>query len=263
MVFKIAYAAGHCLTTAGKRLPKSLDPNETREWVLNDRVARHFVEAAKAYEGVELLRLDDPTGKAGHPVEERAKDANEWGADFLLEIHHNAGINLGNGGGIVAFCEKEKTEAAKYRDEIYSACIVAGGLKGNRATPKQAKAYTILKEFKGAGVLMEYGFMDSKTDAPVILTDDYSKAMAYATMEGIAKVAGLVKKADTCTVNLPILTKGATGQSVYVLQSLVGCEPTGKFGAITEEKVKAFQKANGLTPSGKCGEKTWEKLLGV
>jgi hypothetical protein len=36
--------------------------------------------------------------------------------------------------------------------------------------------------------------MDSKTDYSVILDDAYSKLVAYATMEGIAKVAGLKKK---------------------------------------------------------------------
>lgn len=36
----------------GRRVPKSLDPNETREWEMNDRVARHFAKAAMQYEGV-------------------------------------------------------------------------------------------------------------------------------------------------------------------------------------------------------------------
>ena len=39
--------------------------------------------------------------------------------------------------------------------------------------------------------------MDSRVDAPIILTDEYARKMAYATMEGIAKVAGLKKKAAT------------------------------------------------------------------
>ena len=197
MSYKIAYAAGHCLTTAGKRLPKALDKEQTREWVLNDRVARYFAQAAKEYEGVELLRLDDPSGKAGNPVAERAKKANNWGAEVLFEFHHNAGIHLGKGGGIVAFSHQEKTSGAKLRDGVYAACIAAGGLKGNRATPKKAKAFTILKKFKGAGVLLECGFMDSKTDAPVILQESYSKLMGYAVMDAVAKYAGLKKKGES------------------------------------------------------------------
>ena len=62
-MFKIAYCAGHYLSTPGKRIPKELDPNETCEWVLNDRVADAFAEAAAQYDGVQLYRTDDCTGK--------------------------------------------------------------------------------------------------------------------------------------------------------------------------------------------------------
>ena len=99
MGLKIAYCAGHDLNTPGKRCLKSLDPNETREWVLNDRVARYFAEAAKEYEGVELLRTDDPTGKIFIDIPDRTAKANAWGADLYVDMHHNAGIDGGSGGG--------------------------------------------------------------------------------------------------------------------------------------------------------------------
>lgn len=195
MAFKIAYGAGHYLYEAGKRLPAELDKNQTREWTLNDRVARHFAAAAAQYEGVELLRTDDPTGKTEVDLQPRCDKANAFGADFALSIHHNAGANLTNAGGIVAFSYYGSKEGAKYRDAIYDACIAAGGLKGNRWQPKTTAGFHVLKYTEMPCVLMEYGFMDSKTDYSVILDDEYSKLVAYATMEGIAKVAGLKKKA--------------------------------------------------------------------
>ena len=212
-MFKIAYGAGHYLNTPGKRLPRELDATQTREWVLNDRVARHFAEAAKDYE-VELLRVDDATGKTEISLATRCERANNWGADLCLAIHHNAGINLGTGGGIVAFSYKEGTTAAKYRDAIYNACISAGGIKGNRSDPTQTKGFYVLKNTKAPAVLMEYGFMDSKIDAPIILTDAYSKLVAYATMEGIAKVAGLKKKATTVTQ-----TTIGEGEQIYRIRT--------------------------------------------
>lgn len=285
MSFKIAYAAGHCLTTAGKRLPKALDKNQTREWVLNDRVARAFAEAAGMYEDVALLRLDDPAGKAGNPVEERAKKANEWGADILFEFHHNAGAKLTKAGGMVAFSHKNKTEGAALRDAVYAACIAAGGLKGNRATPKKAKAYTILKKFKGAGVLLECGFMDSKTDAPVILTEAYSRLIGYAVMEAVAKKYGLKKKTaqeetpakpatktEVCNVELKVLKNGDSGAQVKAMQVLLeaaGCKGKmnakkyGSFGDKTEAAVKLYQKKVGLPQTGQCDAKTWAILLGT
>lgn len=277
MSVKIAYAAGHCLTTAGKRLPKALDKAQTREWVLNDRVARAFAEAAAQYEDVALLRLDDPTGKAGNPVADRAKKANAFGADILFEFHHNAGIKLGKGGGMVAFSYKNKTEGASLRDAVYAACIAAGGLKGNRATPKKAKGYTILKKFKGAGVLLECGFMDSRTDAPVILTEAYSRLIGYAVMEAVAKRYGLKEKTEqtkreVCDVELHILKNGDSGAQVKAMQVLLeaaGCKGKmnakkyGSFGDKTEAAVKSYQKKVGLPQTGKCDAKTWAFLLGA
>ena len=196
-MFKIAYCAGHYIGTAGKRVPKSLDPNQTREWILNDRIARYFAEAAKQYDGVDLLRTDDATGKTHISIKNRTKKANEWEADLYVDMHHNAGINGGSGGGVVAFSKKKDTSGKKYRDVIYEAVIAAGKLKGNRASPLVEKNYDTMVYSKSTAVLIEYGFMDSKTDAPVILTDAYSKKVAYATMEGIAKVVGLKKKTST------------------------------------------------------------------
>lgn len=57
-----------------------------------------------------------------------------------------------------------------------------------------------------------------------------------------------------------ILRKGGCGEYVKKLQRALNLIEDGKFGSLTEEAVKAFQKANGLKPDGIVGEKTWEKL---
>lgn len=194
-MFKIAYSAGHYLDTPGKRLPKELDKNETREWVLNDRVADHFAAAAAEYEGVQLLRTDDPTGKTFLDLPDRAKKANDWKADLYLDIHHNAAGRVFSGGGVESYCYPDSVRGKVFRDAVYDAVIAAGGLRGNRANPKQEKKFDILALSYMPAVLMEYGYMDSAADAPVILTDAYAKKVAQGTMAGIAKAAGLKKKA--------------------------------------------------------------------
>lgn len=281
-MFKIAYCAGHYINTPGKHCLASLDPNETREWLLNDRVAVHFARAAMGYEDVELLRTDDPTGKTGISIPSRTAKANKWGADLYVDMHHNAGINGGSGGGVVAFCYPGSSQGKKYRDAIYMAVIEAGGLKGNRSQPLQEKKFDTLRYADAPAVLMEYGFMDSRTDVPVILDEAYSKLVAYATMEGIAKVAGLKKKAvvedkptttkqGVCTVDVKVLKKGAKGAEVKAMQILLigygfscGSSGTdGSFGGATDKALRAFQKAKGLEVDGSCGPKTWNKLLGV
>lgn len=193
-MFKIAYCAGHYLNEPGKRCNKALDPNETREWVLNDRVADYFAKAAAEYEGVQLYRTDDQTGKTFVDIPDRVAQANAWGADLYIDIHHNAADKVFTGGGVEAFCYPNSKEGKKYRDAIYKAVVAAGGLKGNRSNPLQEKKFDSLSLSKMPAVLIEYGYMDSKVDVPVILTDAYAKKVAYATMEAVAQVAGLKKK---------------------------------------------------------------------
>jgi N-acetylmuramoyl-L-alanine amidase len=214
-MFKIAIGAGHYLGTPGRCVPAALDPASPKEWQLNNRVAGYVVEAAQQYEGVELLRVDDPAGIKRIAVEDRCKAANEWGADFCLAIHHNAFQGKPwNGGGVEIFSNPGSVKGRQYRDAIYNAVIAAGNLRGNRASPRQEKAYIALKQTKAPAVLVEYGFMDSSTDAPVILTEEYAKAVGYATMEAIAKVAGLKKKPQLCRVQVGAFAKREYAQAM-------------------------------------------------
>lgn len=269
-MFKLAIDAGHYAKTAGRRISKKFDKNQTREWVLNDRIARYVAEFAKEYEGVETLRVDDASGKSLVKLQKRCDKANDWKADFYLSIHHNAGINGGKGGGIVAYGYKKPFT---YRDAIYKACVAATGLKGNRSKPLASKGFHVLKHTKMMSVLMECGFMDSATDAPIILTEDYAQKMARAMVEAIAKVAGLEKKTaqKTVAVALPVLRKGVKTESVRAMQRLLiaGGYPCGEqgadgsFGGATQKALKSFQKENALAETGICDKAEWQSLLGV
>ncbi len=173
---------------------KSLDPSETREWWLNQRVANYVQEAAKQYEGFDILRTDDATGAEDVRLSTRCAAANNYGANLYLSLHHNAGINGGRGGGVVAFCARGSTIGAPWRDALYAAVVGAGGLAGNRAEPRTEKNFDELVGTSMAAVLIECGFMDSSTDVPIILSESYAKAIGYAVAECIATRAGLAKK---------------------------------------------------------------------
>lgn len=195
-MFKIALGAGHGINTAGKRCMKKLDPNETREWWLNDRICDRVETLLAAFAGVEVLRLDDSDdGAENVALAERVAAANKFGADLYLSVHHNAGINGGSGGGIMAFTKPgADTEAVAWRDTLYDALIEATGLKGNRATPKATGSYYVLNKSNMPAVLLELGFMDSKTDVPIILTDDYAWKCAQAIVDVIVQRAKLEPK---------------------------------------------------------------------
>ena len=283
-MFKIALTAGHYRYTAGKRCLKKLDKNETREWVLNDRICDKIEKLLSAYEGYSLIRTDDTTGEKKIEVKDRVKKANDFKADFYLSIHHNAGVLGGKGGGIVAYtCKNCQAASTEWQKDLYNALIKETGLKGNRATPLASSNLYEVKKTKMPAVLLELGFMDSAADVPVILTEQYADACAKAIVEIIAKKAELKKKAEpvknseevkTVTITLPVLKKGAKGPEVgtvqRILRSLGYKDKDGKlieidnsFGGKTEYAVEQFQKDESIEADKSVGKITWSHLLGV
>lgn len=78
------------------------------------------------------------------------------------------------------------------------------------------------------------------------------------------------------SIDLPVLKKGAKGDSVKAIQNLLIANgykmmsvsgklysADGSFGGATELALKAFQEDNNIEVDGSCGQKTWSKLLGL
>lgn len=194
-MFKIALNAGHGLNTAGKRCLASLDPNETREWQLNSRICNKIEDKLKAYDGYELIRLDDTTGKTDIALATRTKKANDFKADFYLSIHHNAGVGGKNGGGIIAIVyTKVDDTTLDYQTALYDSVIKYTNLKGNRSQPLQKQNLHEVRESKMPAVLLECGFMDSSYDVPIILTDKFADQVASACVEVLVSKGGLTEK---------------------------------------------------------------------
>lgn len=194
-MFKLAITAGHYKYTSGKRCLKSLDPKETREWTLNSRIADKLEKILKQYEGIEILRTDDRSGEKDVSLEGRTDKANEWGADFYVSIHHNAGVKGGSGGGIVTYVYTSPSKASlEWQKELYNSLVAKTGLKGNRSTPLAKKNLHEVRETKMPSVLLELGFMDSATDVPIILTEAYADKCAEAIAEVVKNRAKLTKE---------------------------------------------------------------------
>lgn len=192
---KICLTAGHYIGTSGKRCIKSLDKNETREWVLNNRICEKIEEKLKAFEGYSLIRTDDRSGKTDVSLKDRVTKANNFGADIYISIHHNAGINGGSGGGVMAYVSLNASKTAQnWQKALYDAIVAHTSLKGNRATPLASASLYECRETTMPSVLLECGFMDSKTDVPIILTDAFADKVATAIVEVIAARGNLPKK---------------------------------------------------------------------
>jgi len=56
--------------------------------------------------------------------------------------------------------------------------------------------------------------------------------------------------------------QGSKGDSVKLVQAIVGAKPDGDFGAKTYELVRNWQKSKGLTYDGVVGPATWKAMFG-
>lgn len=279
MAFRVALNAGHYLGTLGKNCPKSLDPNMTKEWVLNNRVVTKMQKLLSAYEDIEVLRVDDPTGHTQQSFTQKRKIVNDWGADFYLGVHHNAADKIFNGGGISAFVTINPTaKSVEWRDALYYAAVKETGLKGNRADPLVERDLKELRGLNCAATLIECGFMDSTVDCPQILTEEYADKIAKAFVAVIVEKSGAkeptvqkpqktpTETAKTVSINLPILKRGSRGEAVRSLQTLLNAkgaslEADGSFGPATDKALREFQESQELDIDGSCGAETWTALL--
>lgn len=246
-MYKIALGAGHVLSTAGKRLPKELDPNETREWWLNDRICDKVEKKLSFYDGYTLVRVDDTNGLVPHPdgLAGRCKIANDFGADVFVAVHHNAAGRIFNGGGIVVYRDPLANDKAtvSLQEEMYAALVARTGLKGNRADPMAESALYVLRNTKMPAVLLELGFMDSTVDAPIILTEAFAEQCADAIVEVLVKRGGLTKKEVTDPAPAP---KDTEWETFTLLMSRYLWDQKTAAPSDWSEAARAWAESNGI-----------------
>ena len=187
----ICIDAGHGKYTPGKRCMKAIDPNETREWVLNSRIADKLQVLLAGYD-CSTMRVDDVTGETDVSLNSRCTQANKAKADVYVSIHHNAGINGGSGGGIVVYIHpNHQKQSEVVQEAAYRHLIAQTGLRGNRASPIAQANHCVTRETTMPAILCECGFMDSTVDTPIILTEEFSRQCAQGLCDALAEVYSL------------------------------------------------------------------------
>lgn len=173
----IALDAGHGYNTAGKRCMKSLDPDQTREWYLNDRIMDRAEAMLKDYDCT-VLRVGDTTGKKDISLSARVKAANQAKAVAYVSMHHNAGLYGRKGGGTVVYYYSSNAARPAQAQRLYNQIVSRTGLVGNRSQKVIKKAFYVVKNTNMPAFLVENGFMDSPTDVPVILSPEHAEKTA-------------------------------------------------------------------------------------
>lgn len=116
------------------------------------------------------------------------------------------------------------------------------------------------------GVILEHGFHTHEATAKWLLKEENLDKLADAEAEVIAAWLGR-KEEKRVNISLPVLKKGAKGETVRALQALLvgyGAKITldGDFGPATDGALRSYQKTKALGVDGIAGAATWGSLLG-
>lgn len=179
----IVVDAGHGPNTPGKRSPDGM-----REYEFNSRVADVLKSELEKYEGVKVVFTHADSRDV--PLAERTDRANALKADLFVSIHANANTGkMGDWGGIDTFVYTSKPKEAVALAKVVQANLIkATGLRDRGVKPAD---FHVLRETHMTAILIEHGFMDSRTDLPKLKSDKYRVLCGETNAKSIAAHYGL------------------------------------------------------------------------
>lgn len=120
----------------------------------------------------------------------------------------------------------------------------------------------IAKYAESIGVL-GIGLYDTDKDGHFVHIDTRTTKSFWKGHAGVRVTTFGGAPVQMVQINVPVLRKGDTGESVKALQRLLGVDDDGIFGGKTEEAVESAQAKNKLPADGVAGIDTWSALVGT
>lgn len=133
---------------------------------------------------VRMTRDDDRFVTLG----QRAKLANDWGADYFLSIH----INAGGGSGFESFIYTNTSAKTKSYQKVMHEEIT-GRLYGKDRGMKKAN-FAVLRKTNMPAILTENLFIDNAEDSRSLKDSTVIKAIAQGHVNGLMKLLKLSPK---------------------------------------------------------------------
>lgn len=144
-----------------------------------------------------VLKLGDYLVKLGHTVRysrktdvflslsERARLANNWGADIFISVHNNAAVASATGFETFIYNGNVSSRTRKLQNDIHG--VIAKEI-GIRDRGKKRANFAVVRETKMSSILIEYGFITNRSDETILINE--VDKLALLTANGIAKFYG-------------------------------------------------------------------------
>lgn len=162
--------------------------NGLQEKTLVLDIAKRIERLLQEYEGVlvKLSRSDDRFLE----LTERARLANQWGADYFVSVHINA-TPTGFGYESYVFNGNVSKTTIDNQNIMNAEIIKATGFNDRGARRKNLQ---VLRETKMPAILTENGFIDNGHDAQLLKQSSFLDKIAQGHVNGLVKIFNLKKK---------------------------------------------------------------------
>lgn len=172
---------------------------------LNLKVAK-LVEAKLIAKGIQVKM--SRTSDVYVALSDRAKMANEYGADVFISIHQNSATNE-SASGIETYYHTNKTEHKPYSSEIQKNAIKETGAKDRGV---KSANFAVLRESNMPSSLFESGFISNQKESANLASSAYQDKLSTAIANGIETyLKENIKLSNTSSVKVTNLV----GQNRY------------------------------------------------
>lgn len=138
------------------------------------------------YEDV-LVRMSR-TGDQTVSLNERTNAANNWGADFYLSVH----VNAGGGRGFESYVYPNVgSPTTTYQQRIHEEVLKLVNFQ-NRG--RKQSDFHVLRETSMDAVLTENGFIDNRSDASILRSSTQRESIARGHVNGLVRALNLKRK---------------------------------------------------------------------
>lgn len=128
----------------------------------------------------------------------RTKEANNLKASCLVSIHINAATDKAANGfeSFVYTTDGPTSKSVELQQKLHQKLAPLWTGKGRKDRGKKKENFHMVREFKGAAVLLEFGFITNKQDADLLKDDQYLQSNASSAGEAIASYLSLPSKTE-------------------------------------------------------------------
>lgn len=187
-------------------------------------------------------------------LSERARMANDWGAEYFISLHNNAAVNK-SARGFETFIYNRTTnqKTKQFQNAVHDAIALQIGIRDRGM--KRAN-FAVVRETKMPAVLIEYAFISNNEDEKILI--EKVDRLAEWTCNGIINAIGGTIKASPSN---PVKRK----PSKPVSKPKANLKVDGYLGPLT---IKALQRYFGTVVDGVISKpslviKALQRWLGV